>query len=159
MDKALKHSVILHNIRSTHNVGSIFRTVDTLGISKIYLTGITATPRDRFGRERADIAKTALGAEKSVPWEHTQNIQDLLEKLKKENTKIVSVEQSKNSIDYKKADIAGATAFVFGNELEGIPSDVLKTSDLVLEIPMRGKKESLNVAVAAGVLLFRLLDN
>ncbi len=150
-------SLILHNIRSVYNAGSIFRTADAAGVSKIYLTGYTPTPLDRFGRPRKDIAKVALGAEKTTPWEHFSNIKTLLKKLKEEKTRIVAIEQSSRSIDYKKFNVTGSTAFLLGNEVEGLPKSLIKQCDVAIEIPMRGKKESLNVSVAAGVVLFRVL--
>src|SRR3989344_5711909 len=94
--------LILHNIRSVENVGAMFRTTDVAGINKIYLTGYTSTPLDRFGRKRRDITKSALGAEEFVSWEQKKNIFPLLAKLKQEKFKIIGIEQDKNSIDYKK---------------------------------------------------------
>ncbi len=150
--------VILHNIRSVYNVGAIFRTADAVGVSKIYLTGYTPTPLDRFGRERKDVAKSALGAEKSVEWEYVKNVSSVIKKLKKEYFEIVAVEQSENSIDYKKFKSKQKTAFLFGNEVRGVSKQLLQKCDKVIEIPMRGKKESLNVSVSAGVVLFRVLS-
>src|SRR3989338_11477753 len=95
-------AVLLHNIRSTHNVGSIFRTADALGISKIYLSGYTPTPLDKFNKPRKDIAKVALGAEKTLPWEYFKSGEKLIKKLKKEGFDIVGIEQDKKAIDYKK---------------------------------------------------------
>ncbi|MBP6884922.1 MAG: TrmH family RNA methyltransferase [Candidatus Pacebacteria bacterium] len=150
--------LILDNIRSTHNVGAIFRTADAVGVSKIYLVGITPAPLDRFGRERADIAKSALGAEKSVKWESVKKILPLLKKLKKEKYTIVAIEQSENSTDYKKVKAKGNTAFILGNEVEGVSKKTLNVCDVVAEIPMAGDKESLNVSVTAGIALFRILN-
>jgi len=149
--------VVLHNIRSTYNVGAIFRTADAAGISKIYLTGYTPSPLDRFGRERKDIAKSALGAEKSVSWEHTKSVNTVFKQLKKENFEIVSVEQAENSIDYKKFKPKQKIAFLFGNEVRGVSKQLLSQCDKIIEIPMKGKKESLNVSVSSGVVLFRVL--
>jgi len=159
MAKQLKEVyLILHNVRSVYNVGSIFRTADCAGISKIFLTGYTAAPKDRFGNYRKDLAKVALGAEKNILWKSQESISDLIKKLKQENFYIVSVEQSKNSKNYKKFKAKNKTAVIFGNEIKGLSSSVLKTSDIVLEIPMKGKKESLNVSVSAAIVLFRILD-
>lgn len=155
--KAYSIFLVLHNIRSAYNVGAIFRTADAAGISKIYLTGYTPAPLDRFGRPRKDIAKAALGAEKTISWEHVPRIENVFKKLKKEKTKIVAIEQSPKSIDYKKFKIAGPTAFLLGNEVEGLSKSLIKQCDAAIEIPMRGKKESLNVSVAAGIVLFRVL--
>lgn len=151
-------SLILNDIRSTHNVGAIFRTADAAGVSKIYLVGTTPTPLDRFERERKDIAKTALGAEKTVAWEYVKTITLLLKKLKEEKVYIVAVEQSENSVDYKKVKLPEKSAIIVGNEVSGVPKDVLSKCDCVAEIPMSGEKESLNVSVATGVALFRILN-
>ena len=152
--------LILDNIRSVHNVGSIFRTAEALDISKIYCIETTPVPMDRFNRKRSDLAKVALGAEDLIPWEHTNNAIALVKRLKKEGFKIVSLEQASKSIDYKKVKVKSndKIALIFGNEIDGISKSLLKLSDIITEIPMRGKKESLNVSVAAGIVLFRLLD-
>ncbi len=147
-------AVLLHDIRSTHNVGSIFRTADAAGISRVYLTGYTPTPTDRFGRARKDIAKTALGAEKFLPWEHHVSASRLITKLKKEGWHIVGVEQDARAHDYRTFKPKGNTVFVLGNEVLGISKDVRKKCDTLIEIPMHGKKESLNVSVAAGIIFF-----
>lgn len=157
MKKKAEYSLILHNIRSTHNVGSIFRTADAAGVRKIYLTGYTPAPVDHFGRVRKDIAKASLGAEKMIPWEHISRIGPLLAKLKKEKVLCVAVEQDKKSVDYKTVRPASRTAFIFGNEVSGLPRAVLDVVDIIAEIPMHGSKESLNVSVAVGVALFRIL--
>lgn len=146
--------LILYNIRSAYNVGSIFRTADAAGVSKIYLIGVTPEPIDRFGRKRRDIEKTALGAEDFIPWEHHKNIKRLIKKLKAEGVYIIALEQSPKSVSYKKVRVRRSIAFIAGNEIRGIPKDVLKQSDVVAEIPMKGKKESLNVSVAVGIALF-----
>src|SRR3989344_8816695 len=98
--------LLLHNIRSTHNVGAIFRTADATGVSRIYISGYTPAPIDRFGRARRDISKASLGAEKTMEWEQVENVKDLIEKLKKEKVKIIAVEQDLKSIDYKKTKIS-----------------------------------------------------
>lgn len=150
--------VILHDIRSVHNVGAIFRTADAAGISKIYLTGYTPTPIDQFGRARGDLAKAALGAELSVPWEQAKTITAVINKLKKQGFTIIAVEQSKDSIDYKKVKVPNKIAFVMGNEVEGVNKTILKKCDVIAEIPMKGKKESLNVSVSFGIAVFRMLN-
>ncbi len=152
------HVLVLHDIRSAQNVGSLFRTSDAVGISKIYLSSITPAPIDRFGRARSDIAKTALGAEKSIPWESYEDIFSLIDSLKKDGYKIIAIEQSEKSIDYKQIKIEGPTAFILGNEVEGLTKETLENVDTVAEIPMAGDKESLNVSVAGGIALFRILD-
>jgi tRNA G18 (ribose-2'-O)-methylase SpoU len=152
--------LILHNIRSVENVGAMFRTADAAGIDKIYLTGYTPAPLDRFGRKRKDLAKSALGAEEFVAWEQKKNIFSLLTKLKMENFLIIGIEQDKKSIDYKTLQLRSGqgNAFIVGAEVTGVPKNVLEKCDVIVEIPMRGKKESLNVSVACGVVLFRILN-
>jgi len=155
---ALRSVAIFYNIRSAYNVGSMFRTADAAGVTKIYLVGHTPAPLDRFGRFRKDIAKAALGAEKTIPWEYEKEILPLLTKLKKENCQIIAIEQSEKSLDYKKVKIKAECAFIVGNEVTGLPKEVLEVADVIAEIPMNGKKESLNVSVAFGVALFRMLE-
>jgi 23S rRNA (guanosine2251-2'-O)-methyltransferase len=147
-------AVLLHNIRSAHNVGSIFRTADAAGVSKVFLTGYTPAPLDRFGREQKDIAKTALGAEKSVPWEYLKSPELAVARLKKEGWAIAGVEQDERAIDYRSLKIGSSTLFILGNEVLGISPALRKKCDILVEIPMHGKKESLNVSVAAGIVLF-----
>lgn len=153
---------VLHNIRSVHNVGSIFRTADAAGVEKIYLSGITPSPLDRFGRLRPQFAKVALGAERYIEWDASarsaQATVKLLERLKNEGYKIFAVEQSKKSVPYYRAAMTrhSEIALVLGSEVSGLPQSVLKRADKVLEIPMRGKKESLNVAVAFGIVVYKL---
>lgn len=151
-------ALVLHNIRSAQNVGSIFRTADAAGVQKIYLSGYTPHPLDRFGRKRSDIAKTALGAEDMVPWEAVPDTQALLGLFREEGRQIVAVEQCADSLDYRAYTPSPPLALLFGNEVEGLPSDLIAIADAVIEIPMRGRKESLNVAVAAGVVLFRFSE-
>ena len=151
--------LLLDNIRSVHNVGSIFRTAETLGISNIYCGGTIPTPLDRFGRKRKDFSKVALGSEDLIAWEHLADQASLIKRVKKEGFKIIALEQSKRSINYKKARPSRKTLIILGNEVEGVSKSILKLTDTVAEIPMKGKKESLNVSVAAGIFLYRLLDN
>ncbi|MEK7104528.1 MAG: TrmH family RNA methyltransferase [Patescibacteria group bacterium] len=161
----LENILIIHNVRSVTNVGAMFRTVDAVGVSKIYLTGYTPTPLDRFGRVRKDMAKSALGAEKFVPWEYKKNVFTLLKRLKQEEYLIIGIEQDKKSVDYKKVSARGGPAFgwkgglvfIVGAEVAGIPKNILKKCNIIAEIPMRGKKESLNVSVACGIALFGIL--
>lgn len=153
---------ILHNIRSLHNVGSIFRTADAAGVEKLYLCGITPTPLDRFGVVRQQVGKVSLGAEKTVPWEKVASTSRLINKLKNPPVgggyKIFAIEQSKKSIPYNKVAITrdSKIALVVGHEVEGLPPAILKKCDKILEIPMAGNKESLNVSVAFGIVVFRL---
>lgn len=153
----MKTYLILHDIRSVHNVGALFRTAEAAGISKIILAGVTPGPLDRFGRERKDFAKAALGAEKMVKWERVENITDTIQALKREGFYIIAIEQSQKALDYKKVLIKEKTLFILGNEVGGIPENVLNECDVIAEIPLKGKKESLNVSVAGGIALFRML--
>lgn len=157
-EKKKKVFLILHNIRSAHNVGAIFRTADAAAVSKIFLTGYTPTPTDRFGRRQNDIAKTALGGEKSVPWESARRLGALVARFKREGVTVVALEQAPGAVDYKKYVPTYPIALILGNEVRGISPIVVKLCDAAVFIPMRGTKESLNVAVAAGVALFRILE-
>ena len=148
--------VLLHNIRSAHNVGSIFRTADAAGVEKIYLTGYTPRPLDQFGRVQKDIAKTALGAEKSVAWEYVKIPQALIKKLKAEGWHIVGVEQDARAKDYRTPR-REKCVYIFGNEVRGLSRSLRDLCDVLIEIPMRGSKESLNVSVAAGIILFQVV--
>ena len=156
--KQKENILILHNIRSVENVGAIFRTADASGINKIYLTGYTPTPLDRFGRKRGDLAKSALGAEEFMLWEHKKLVCPVIAKMKRDGFQVIAVEQDKKSIDYKKVKLKNKNVFIVGAEVTGIPKNVLEKCDIIAEIPMRGKKESLNVSVATGVALFRILN-
>lgn len=149
-----KTAVLLHNVRSAYNVGAIFRTAEGAGILHLYLSGYTPTPHDRFGRVRKDVVKTALGAEQLVPWSHTKQIGDAFKKIRGGGWYIVAVEQALQATDYRMFRMTRPTCFVFGNEVRGLSLPVLERCDAVIEIPMCGVKESLNVAVAAGVVLF-----
>lgn len=150
--------ILLHNIRSIHNVGSIFRTSNALGINKIYLSGFTPTPLDRFKKKRKDFAKVSLGSEDSIDWEYVDKPLVFLKKLKKEKFQIIGLEQSKKSKDYKKVKPKLPAIFLVGSEVEGIDKNILNICDVVAEIPMKGNKESLNVSIAFGVGLFRMLN-
>ncbi len=146
--------VILHNIRSHYNVGAIFRTCDGAGVSKVYLSGYTPTPTDRFGRAVPEIHKTALGAEQIISWEGTDDLPALLDQLQAEGIAVVAVEQSSESIKLPNYKPKAKTAYIFGSETEGIPQEILSLVDEILELPMLGKKESLNVSVTAGIVLY-----
>lgn len=151
-------ALVLCDVRSAHNVGSIFRTADGAGVSKAWLCGYTPAPVDRFGRTRKDLAKVSLGAEKAVPWEHADDAVKLVRKLRKDGYFVVAVEQDERALDYRKLKPNFPLALVLGNELGGVPKRVLDECDAVAEIPMRGAKESLNVSVAAGIALFRFAE-
>lgn len=151
--------LIIPDIRSAINVGSIFRTADAVGISKIYLTGYTPRPTDTFGRIQKDIAKSALGAETWVSWEYKKTLTPLIKFLKKKGYFVVALEQDKESIDYRKIKNHKKFALIVGSEVEGLSKKVLAECDQIIEIPMHGKKESLNVSVATGIALFRILQS
>ncbi len=150
--------LILDNLRSVENTGSIFRTAEGLGVSKIYCIGTTPTPLDRFGRKRTDFAKVSLGAEEMLEWEYAKEIMPVLKELKSQNFKILALEQDERSIPLQAAGPKLSTfALVVGNEVDGVSKEVLDTADKILEISMRGKKESLNVSVSTGIALYSLM--
>ena len=142
--------VILDNIRSIHNVGSIFRTSDSFLIEKIIISGYTATP------ENSKMEKTALGSSDSVDWEYTEDVIETIQSLKNKGIKVVSVEQADKSLKIEKftPEEGIKYAFIFGNEVDGVSDEIILESDQVLEIPQVGTKHSLNVSVAAGIILW-----
>ena len=141
--------VILDNIRSMNNVGSIFRTCDAFIVEKLYLCGITATPPHK------DITKTALGATESVEWEYAENVEDLVKALKKENIKIYLIEQTDHSIPLHRFQFSEEKiAVVLGNEVFGVTDNLLPLCDGAIEIPQHGTKHSLNVTIATGIVLW-----
>jgi len=144
--------VILDNIRSLNNVGSVFRTSDAFLIEKIYLCGITAKPPHK------DIHKTALGATDSVAWEYAEDTLQLIKKLRQESVKIVSIEQADESIMLKdfKLDKKQKYAVIFGNEVKGVQQNVVDASDYCVEIPQFGTKHSFNISVSVGIVLWDL---
>ena len=148
--------LILHNIRSAENVGSMFRTADAFGVEKIYLTGYTPAPLDRFKRPVSKIAKTALGAELTVPWQKSDDVSIVIELLKGKNVRIVALEQDARAVDLATYKAPQKWALIVGNEVEGVDAETLGLVDDVVEINMLGTKESLNVAVAAGIALNQL---
>lgn len=137
--------VICDNIRSLENIGSIFRTADALKVTKIYLCGISGTPPNH------KISKTALGAEEDIPFEYHKQTLRLIKKLKKDKVFIISLEQDKKSVSYDKFVPKFPLALVIGNEVKGISKSILSNSDKIIDLPMLGKKESLNVSVAFGI--------
>lgn len=147
---------ILHNIRSMYNVASMFRTADAAGVEKIFLTGYSPAPIDRFGKKRLQFVKVSLGAEDSVPWEKVSEIGRLIKKLKTQGVAVCAVEQDSNALQYNKFKPKRDVALVFGNEVRGLRKTLLKKVDHILEIPMWGKKESLNVSVAFGIIIYEL---
>lgn len=150
-------AVVLDNVRSMHNIGSLFRTCDAFRISKLYLCGISAVPPS------PEIHKSALGAEFSVDWKYFKKCTDAVKELKDEDYKIISVEQTENSISLDKfkngkysLESGKKYAIIFGNEVHGISQEVVDMSDITLEIPQYGTKHSLNISVAAGIVLYTL---
>lgn len=153
---------ILHNIRSLHNVGSIFRTSDAVGIEKIYLCGITPAPLDQYGRKQMALVKVSLGAEDSVAWEAASSSLDVIKTLQQKGYTVCALEQAASSIllyEYRiPGDSVDRLAILVGNEVEGLPDDVLCQCDAIIHIPMYGNKESLNVSVAFGICVYSLLE-
>lgn len=143
--------VVLPDIRSTHNTGSFFRTADAAGVSKLYLTGITAPP------PHPHLLKVSLGAEESVAWEYVEDVHQVIDRLRGEGFQIVAVEQTIGAVDYKAAPYTDRVAVLFGNEVEGLQPAVIHNADVVVQLPMRGAKESLNVSVCGGIVLYHLL--
>lgn len=151
-------SLILYNIRSAYNVGAILRTADGAGVRRVYLCGCTPTPVDRFGRKRPDIAKVALGAEDAVVWEYTEDVAPLMERLRGAGVRVVALEQDPRSVPYTALSLDMPTALILGEEVHGVPSGILAYCDTIIEIPMCGTKESLNVSVAAGIVMYQLAN-
>ena len=143
--------VLLDNVRSMYNVGSFFRTADAVGLEKLYLCGITAHP------PKPAISKTALGAEESVPWQHYADARETLANLRARGCEIAAIETSLHSVDLYEWKPAFPVCIVFGHEVDGIRPDLLAMADTHVRIPMVGRKHSLNVATAAGVVLYELL--
>ena len=143
--------VLLDNVRSLHNVGSVFRTCDAMAVEKLYLGGITAKPPHR------EIQKTAIGATESVKWEHINHAESVVLKYKTLGYKIIAVEQTDNSTyltKYKWND--EKTMIIFGNEVDGVQQNIIDMADLCIEIPQWGTKHSLNISVSAGIILWDL---
>ncbi len=159
MDNTRELYLVLENIRSAHNVGAIFRTADGAGVTKIFLTGYTPAPIDRFGRVQSEISKTSLGASTYIPWESVTNIIETITQLQQTGVRVVSVEQSDQSVDYQTVSNTMPTAYVFGNEVEGVSVETIQASDCVVDIAMSGQKESLNVATTVGVICFAHRDS
>ena len=138
-------SILVENVRSVHNVGSIFRSADGFGANKIYLTGYTACP------PREDLAKTSLGSEKAVPWEHFENPIDAAKNILNQGISLVLLEQTVKSKPLYDIKWIFPICFIVGNEVEGVSEELSKIATIHTEIPMRGVKQSLNVSVATGV--------
>ena len=158
--------LLLHNIRSIHNVGSLFRNAECFGLKEIYLSGFTPCPNDRFDRERKDFAKVSLGSEKNISWRYFKDANLAIEEFKNsvsnknisekksegysdlENFEIIAIEQNKNSIDFRKFIPENNKKYliILGNEVLGVENNLLEQADKILEIPQKGSKESLNVS-------------
>lgn len=152
---SFRRIAILHNVRSVHNVGTIFRTSDALGVLEVFCSGYTPSPVDMLGRTRKDFAKTALGAEKNITWTTCKDISKIIKKLQSEGVSIIAMEQdSESTILGSDNYIKGDKALLVGNEVRGISKQTLALVDHVVEIPMKGIKESLNVAVTFGIGAF-----
>jgi|SRR5665213_2347107 len=156
--------LIVHNIRSTHNVGSLMRTSDGLGVLEIYLTGYTPYPKeaddarlphlaDKITRQ---ISKTALGAEQTISWQHSEDVFNVISSLRSEGYQMLALEQTAEAVDLPLFKAEEKVALIVGREVEGIEPEVLAEADAHIEIKMRGKKESFNVAVAAAIALYNL---
>ena len=146
--------LVLDDIRSLHNIGSVFRTADAFLIEKIYLCGITATPPNK------EIHKTALGATDTVNWEHTENVLELIEKLKKENIITLAIEQVESAVFLQdfKVENGKKYALIFGNEVYGVAQEAVALCDGCIEIPQLGTKHSLNISVSAGIVVWDLFQ-
>lgn len=149
--------LILENIRSVENTGSIFRSASRFGVRKIFLVGTTPTPLDRFGRKRQDFSKVSLGAEETMEWEYRKRTEEIIKELKEENFQIISLEQTPRAKNLNNFNTSNQFALVVGNEVSGVPPNILDLSDCVVEIPVQGVKKSLNVSVATGIALFMLI--
>lgn len=149
---------ILHNIRSVYNVASMFRTADGLGVEKLYLTGHTPAPIDRFGRKRDKFTKVALGAEDSISWKSKDDIQGVIASLQKEGMQVLACEPTENAVPLDDVSLAGEICLVFGHEVDGAPEAVIDACDKTIKIPMQGKKSSFNVAVAFSIITYAVID-
>ncbi len=148
MEHTPRFSLVLPNIRSAHNVGAFFRTADGAGVDRIFICGYSPTP------PHPGLVKVALGAETSVPWEYVRQTGRLLKKLSAQGIEIVGLEQAANSIPYTSYHPRFPVCLVVGNEVTGIPLALRKLCDTLIDIPMRGHKNSLNVSVAGGIALY-----
>lgn len=151
--KKIPAIVVLDNVRSMENVGSFFRTADAFRIEAIYLCGITACPPHR------EIHKTALGADESVEWKHFETTSQACEHLKEKGYKIFAVEQIENSVKLDKFTTPEKSAYIFGNEVEGVDDAVLKYCDQAIEIPQEGTKHSLNVSITGGIIMYHVFND
>ena len=153
--------IIAHNIRSAHNVGAIFRSCDGAGVQKIFLTGYSQRPAEEAKENKSKpekmLEKTALGAQLSVEWEGADDLAALIVRLKKAGVQIVALEKTDSSLNIKKFKPVFPMALILGHEVDGVKDEILRMCDAVIDIPMRGKKESLNVSVATGIAIYEIL--
>jgi tRNA G18 (ribose-2'-O)-methylase SpoU len=154
LSAAPRHDIylVLDNIRSMYNVGAIFRSAEGARVKKIYLCGMTATP------PREKIFKTSLGAVNFVPWEYRKTAAETICQLKNDGVQIIALEQTDQSVNYSRAKYKKPLAIVVGHELKGVSKNALAVADLHVEIPMHGRANSLNVATATGIILFKILE-
>lgn len=146
----MKIFVIVDNVRSAYNVGSIFRTADGAGCCEILLCGISPTP------EHVKVGKTALGATETVAWKYFKTTQEAITDLKEKGIEVLSIETGENAVDYREYEYPNEVGIVLGHETEGVNRDILEKSDKIVSIPMRGSKNSLNVASAAAIILYEI---
>ncbi len=150
--------LIIDNVRSAYNVGAMFRTAEGAGVAEIILLGYSPAPLDRFGRPNGEIQKTSLGASALVSWQSVPERDDALAvivTLKQAGFTVVAVEQTPTSVDLYTFSVPEKVVYIVGNEIDGVSPELLSVADTVLEIPMSGQKESLNVSVATGIVLYR----
>ena len=150
MKQQPRFSIILPNIRSAHNVGAMFRTADACGVDHVYITGYTATP------PHPQIDKVSLGAEIWMSWSYHKDVLSLLRRLKKQGVQLLALEKTSESQDIANMALKPPLSLVVGNEVEGLTPDILALCDVVAHIPMYGKKESLNVSIAAGIGMYQI---
>lgn len=146
--------IILEDIRSAYNVGAIFRTADASGVAKVFLVGYTPAPIDRFGRVQKEIEKTSLGASGTVSWESVATTKEVIEQLQASGVTVAAVELALGSVSLKDFKEPEHVAYIVGNEVEGVSKETLQLADVIVELPMLGQKESLNVSVTAGIVLY-----
>ncbi len=146
--------IILEDIRSAYNVGAIFRTADASGVAKVFLVGYTPAPIDRFGRPQPEILKTSLGASGTMEWEQVATTREIIERLQAGGVAVAAVELAPGSVQLKDFAEPEHVAYIVGNEIYGVSKEALELVDVILELPMLGQKESLNVSVTAGIVLY-----
>lgn len=156
---ARKVEAMLVDVRSAHNVGAMLRTADCAGVIKLYLAGYTPSPLDEFGRARAEISKTSLGANESVAWEVCVDAIATIKQMQGDGAQVVALEQTPKSIDYRRVLISGRVLFIVGNEVDGLSQEILDAADFVASIPCRGIKESLNVSSAFAIAAYAFTDD